>query len=114
MIELDTEVRRRLASSALIGNSSSGIMEAPFLYVPTINIGTRQSGRLSSKSVLNVNYNKKAIMKAILKALNDKKYLQIVKQQKNHYGEGHASRKIVNILENINLDKIPIQKQMEY
>ena len=101
-------------SSALIGNSSSGIMEAPFLHVPTINIGTRQSGRLSSKSVLYVNYNKKAIMKAILKALYNKKYLQLVKQQKNRYGEGHTSRKIINILENINLDKIPIQKQMEY
>lgn len=101
-------------SSALIGNSSSGIMEAPFLHIPTINIGTRQSGRLSSKSVLHVNYDKKAIMNAILKSLNDHKYLKMVKQQKSQYGEGHASKKIVNILENINLDKISIQKKLEY
>ena len=101
-------------ATAIIGNSSSGIMEAPFLHVPTINIGTRQSGRLAPKSVIHVNHNKKAIMKAILKVLNDKKYLKMAKQQKSQYGDGHASKKIINILENINLDTIEIQKKIEY
>ena len=100
--------------TALVGNSSSGIMEAPFLHIPTINIGSRQSGRLSAKSVLHVDYDKKSIMRSILKALNDKKFLKIIKQQKNYYGEGKTSKKIVNILENINLDEISVQKQIEY
>jgi UDP-N-acetylglucosamine 2-epimerase len=53
-------------------------------------------------------------MKAILKVLNDKKYLKMAKQQKSQYGDGHASKKIINILENINLDTIEIQKKIEY
>ena len=45
-------------SSGLIGNSSSGIMEAPFLHIPSINIGTRQEGRSNTTSIINVKYNK--------------------------------------------------------
>mgnify|MGYP000423822441 CR=1 FL=1 len=47
-------------SSVIIGNSSSGIMEAPFLQVPSINVGTRQEGRSNTTSIINVKYNKKA------------------------------------------------------
>jgi UDP-N-acetylglucosamine 2-epimerase (non-hydrolysing)/GDP/UDP-N,N'-diacetylbacillosamine 2-epimerase (hydrolysing) len=101
-------------ASAIIGNSSSGIMEAPFLGIPTINIGSRQSGRLASKSVIHVEHNKKAIIQAIQKTLHDKKFLKRVKQQKSQYGEGHASKKIISILENIDLDTISIQKKIEY
>ena len=54
-------------SSALVGNSSSGIMEAPFLRIPSVNIGTRQSGRLRSKSVIDTNYEKLNIKNAIIK-----------------------------------------------
>ena len=101
-------------SSAIVGNSSSGIMEAPFLGIPTINIGSRQSGRLASKSVIHVEHNKKAITKAIHKVLNDKNFLETIKQQKNEYGEGNASKKIIKILENIDLDTTSIQKKIEY
>ena len=48
-------------SSVLVGNSSSGIMEAPFLHIPSINIGSRQSRRLQAISVINVNYDKNEI-----------------------------------------------------
>jgi GDP/UDP-N,N'-diacetylbacillosamine 2-epimerase (hydrolysing) len=113
-ISFDKYINLLKHSSALVGNSSSGIMEAPFLHIPTINIGSRQSGRLSAKSVLHVDYDKKSIMRSILKALNDKNFLKIIKQQKNYYGEGKTSKKIVNILENIDLDEISVQKQIEY
>ena len=101
-------------ASALVGNSSSGIMEAPFLHIPSINIGTRQKGRLAAKSVINVGYKKSEIIKAITKSINDKKFLNKIKKQKNLYGNGKASKKIVNILEQIDLKKVPIQKRLTY
>lgn len=100
--------------AALVGNSSSGKMEAPFLKIPTINVGTRQSGRLSAPSVIDVSYNKNEIKSAIRKTIFDKKFLSEIKKQKNIYGNGNSSKKIVKILETINLDKIPIQKKLTY
>lgn len=101
-------------ATALVGNSSSGKMEAPFLHIPSINIGTRQEGRLIAKSVLDVNYDKNQIKKAIKKTINDKKFLNRVKTQKSLYGDGHSGRKIVTILEKLDMKKIPIQKRLMY
>lgn len=101
-------------SSALIGNSSSGIIEAPFLHIPSINIGTRQAGRLHASSVIDVEYDKTQIKNAILKTINDKKFLSKVKKLKSLYGDGCASDRIVDILENINQKNIPIQKKINY
>ncbi len=100
--------------SALVGNSSSGIMEAPFLHIPSINIGTRQLGRLRQISVIDVDYDKEQIKKAIKKSINNKYFLKKIKKQKQLYGDGHSSKKIIKILEEINLKNIPIQKQMTY
>ena len=101
-------------SSAIIGNSSSGIMEAPFLQVPSINVGTRQEGRSNTTSIINVKYNKIAIKKAIEKAIGDKKFLKSIKKQKKQHGNGNSSKKIIQILEKLNLEKIPIQKKLAY
>jgi GDP/UDP-N,N'-diacetylbacillosamine 2-epimerase (hydrolysing) len=101
-------------ASALVGNSSSGKMEAPFLHIPTINVGTRQEGRIKAKSVIDVNYNKNEIKKALKKVMYDKKFLKIVKKQQSPYGNGNSAKKIIKILENINLEKIPIQKKLSY
>ncbi len=101
-------------ATALVGNSSSGIMEAPFLHVPSINIGTRQSGRLRSPSVIDVGYNKDQIKNAILKAINNKQFHKKVKNQKRLYGDGNSAKKIIKILENIDLKNIPIQKKLNY
>lgn len=101
-------------SSALVGNSSSGIIETPFLHIPSINIGTRQQGRGNPDSVINVGYNKNEIKKAIEKAINDKVFLKKVKNCKSLYGDGNAAKKIVKILEMINLETIPVQKKLTY
>ena len=101
-------------SSALIGNSSSGIIEAQFLHIPSINIGTRQQGRLRANSVIDVGYDKKQIKNAIIKVIWNKFFLNKIKKSKSLYGNGHASDKIINILEHTNLKKIPIQKKMTY
>jgi UDP-N-acetylglucosamine 2-epimerase (non-hydrolysing)/GDP/UDP-N,N'-diacetylbacillosamine 2-epimerase (hydrolysing) len=97
-------------SSALVGNSSSGIMEAPFLRIPSVNIGTRQLGRLRSKSVIDCNYEKLNIKNAITKAINDKKFLKSIPSNQNLYGIGNSSKQIVKIMEKLDLDKIPTQK----
>lgn len=101
-------------SSAIIGNSSSGIMEAPFLHIPSINIGTRQEGRGKTKSIINVKYDKHEIKMAINKVLTDKKFLNSIKNQNDEYGNGTASKKIVQILEKLNFEKIAIQKKLAY
>ena len=99
--------------SVLVGNSSSGIMEAPFLHKPSVNIGARQNGRLKSTSIINVDYNKNRIKKAIKKALENKK-TKNSKKQRNLYGDGNSSKKIVKLLEKIDLNKISIQKKLTY
>ena len=101
-------------SSAIIGNSSSGIMEAPFLHIPSINIGTRQEGRGKTKSIINVKYDKHQIKMAINKTLTDKKFLNSIKNQNNEHGNGTSSKKIIQILEKLNFEKISIQKKLAY
>jgi len=97
--------------TALVGNSSSGIMEAPFLKIPSINIGTRQTGRLHTSSVIDVSYNKRDIKNALKKILYDKNFKKNLRKTKSLYGNGTASKKLIKILENLDLEKVPIQKR---
>ncbi len=101
-------------ASALVGNSSSGIIEAPYLHVPSINVGTRQDGRLQAESIIDVRYNKNEIKKAINKCISNPSFLKNVKTCKSLYGNGDSAKKLVKILEDINLAKISIQKKMTY
>lgn len=101
-------------ASALVGNSSSGIIEAPFLHIPTVNIGTRQQGRLRVDSIIDADYDKDQIKKAILKATYNRDFLRKIKKSKSIYGDGKASKKLVSILESTDLMNIPIQKKLSY
>lgn len=78
-------------ASFVLGNSSSGILEAPVLGTPTINIGDRQKGRLMADTVINCNAEKESIMRSIDKA---KKMPHIATRM---YGDGSASEKILSI-----------------
>jgi GDP/UDP-N,N'-diacetylbacillosamine 2-epimerase (hydrolysing) len=82
----------------LIGNSSAGILEAPFLKLATINVGERQKQRLHSDNVLFVPFNETIIVKAINTALYDKRFLHKVKQCKSIYGDGFSGKRIADIL----------------
>lgn len=82
---------------AVVGNSSSGIMEAPSLKTPTINVGERQNGRIKAKSVIDCKPNHKDISDAIEKLYSNEFQKKLVKV-KNPYGEGGASDAIINIL----------------
>jgi GDP/UDP-N,N'-diacetylbacillosamine 2-epimerase (hydrolysing) len=86
------------SSSLLIGNSSSGIIEAASFKTPVVNIGNRQVGRLRSGNVIDVEYSNEKIVKAIDKVFGDQKYGNVLKSLKNPYGDGKTSDKIFKIL----------------
>ena len=93
----------------VIGNSSSGIVEAPFFNKSTVNIGERQQGRLRASSVIDCKNNEKNITRSIKKALS-KKFINSIKQIKNPYKINNASKKILKIIKNINLNNLVKKK----
>lgn len=82
----------------VIGNSSSGIIEAPSFGVPTINIGDRQNGRIQATSIYNCEVNTDCIVSAIDEVMTPP-FLKRAKQTINPYGTGNAAISIVNILD---------------
>ena len=90
-------------AAAVIGNSSSGIIEVPSFDVATIDIGMRQKGRLAAKSVIHCEPNKKSIVEAISVGIN-KKYKSDNETVCNPYGQGNASGQIITLLKNLNLN----------
>ena len=96
-------------AACVIGNSSSGLLEAPSLKIPTINIGDRQKGRLQASSVINCRPERPYIEKAI-KKLYSKRFLVVLKKTISPYGKGGASKKIVKIIKNLKSDGI-LKKQ---
>ncbi len=89
----------------VIGNSSSGIIEAPAFKTPTVNIGERQTGRLKAASVLNCNEETVAIVAAIRTALS-REFRETLPGVVPPYGMGEASVKIKENLKAVNLDGI--------
>ena len=89
----------------MIGNSSSGILEMPYFKKGTINIGTRQSGRLFSKNVINVEAKKNKIIQGVKKLLSNN-FQKNIKDSINLYGNPGASDKIVKILKKVKTKKI--------
>ena len=101
-------------ASCLIGNSSCGILEAPAIKIPVINIGNRQKGRLHSENVKFVNHDKKEIKDAIIKALYDEKYIQYIQKCSNPYGDGKSSKRIVNLIDSLIIDENLLIKDITY
>jgi UDP-N-acetylglucosamine 2-epimerase (non-hydrolysing)/GDP/UDP-N,N'-diacetylbacillosamine 2-epimerase (hydrolysing) len=98
----------------MIGNSSSGIIEAPSFHLPVVNIGSRQQGRERSINIIDVEPEKDKILAAINKALFDKRFLTKIQKYENKFGDGRASERIVDILKKIELNESLIQKQITY
>lgn len=94
---------------AVIGNSSSGLIEAPPLKKPTINLGNRQRGRLKAASVIDCDENTEAIIAAIQKALSAD-FLLSITNVVSLYGEGNASVRIKDYLKIVNLKDV-LQKK---
>lgn len=90
------------AVSVLVGNSSSGIMEAASFGIPAVNIGIRQRGREHGANVLNVPAEVGAISGAMAKAM-EPEFRESLRGMQNPYGDGQASEKIVEILRTVPL-----------
>ena len=101
-------------ASVMIGNSSSGIIEAPSFSLPVVNIGSRQEGRQRAENVLDVGYDKEEIKVAIKTAIYDVNFKEKVKNCKNPYGDGKAGVRITDILSRIKIDKKLLQKKLTY
>ena len=89
----------------VVGNSSSGLTEAPSFKKGTINIGNRQQGRLQAASVINCQPCRKSIKSALLK-LYSVDFQAGLTQVKNPYGEGGASTHVVKTIKNFKIDGI--------
>ncbi|MDK3155381.1 UDP-N-acetylglucosamine 2-epimerase [Kamptonema cortianum] len=91
---------------AVVGNSSSGLYEAPSFGTPTVDIGERQAGRLAATSVIRCSAERSSILQAIREA-----FLRGRQPTVNPYGDGTASRQTRSILESVLPKGIPLQKR---
>jgi len=98
--------------SAVVGNSSSGVIEAPSFGIPTINIGDRQKGRLMAKSIINCMPQAKQICNAIKKVFSPK-FVKFCKTVNNPYGKGNAAEKIYRVIKG-SINNLPSIKKTFY
>lgn len=96
----------------LVGNSSTGIHEAPSFGLPTVNIGSRQQLRERGVNIIDAPCHKKAIEKAVERCLTDKKFRDYVKKGKNPFDHGNAAEQVVHIIETLRFP--PVQKVITY
>jgi GDP/UDP-N,N'-diacetylbacillosamine 2-epimerase (hydrolysing) len=98
----------------LIGNSSSGVVEVASLGLAAINVGERQRGRLHGDNVIFTDNDKGQIKSAISKVLKDEDFKSIVAKKYNPYGDGNSTKKIIDILSKIQLNKKLVYKNITY
>lgn len=92
-------------AAAVVGNSSSGIIEVPSLDVPTVNIGMRQKGRLAAISVLHCDATTSAIHAALEVAFS-RSYKATNAPVHNPYGQGNASQQVISMLKNLKFTSV--------
>jgi UDP-hydrolysing UDP-N-acetyl-D-glucosamine 2-epimerase len=97
-------------AQALVGNSSAGILEAASFRLPVINVGERQAGRVRPANVLDVPLESGAIRAAIAQMLSDRSRW-MPSDLVNPYGDGRASERIVQVLENLSPRERLLKKQ---
>lgn len=92
-------------SDLILGNSSSGIVEAPTACTPTVNIGDRQRGRLKAPSIIDCDESADSISAAIKKALSPE-FQKVAEEGRTFFGEGGASKRIKQVLKASSLDGV--------
>jgi len=97
---------------ACVGNSSSGIKETPAFQCPTVNLGSRQLGRLRAANVIDVGYDSHEIIDAVHHCFNDKKFRDICRTASNPYYLGGAGQRIADVLAQVPLDQALLRKAM--
>lgn len=97
-------------ASAMLGNSSSGIMESPSLALPAVNIGARQDGRERAPNVIDVEPNTDAILASMRRALSND-FRATLNGMENPYGDGHAGERIADVLASVEIDERLLRKE---
>jgi UDP-hydrolysing UDP-N-acetyl-D-glucosamine 2-epimerase len=97
-------------AAAMVGNSSSGIIEAASFKLPVVNVGGRQAGRERGSNVVDVPCTRRAIRAGISQVLSPEFQLKL-KRCRNLYGTGKAACKIVEVLESVSLNAALLQKR---
>jgi UDP-hydrolysing UDP-N-acetyl-D-glucosamine 2-epimerase len=97
---------------ACVGNSSSGVKETPAFGCPTVNIGSRQNGRLRGQNVIDTGYNADSIIAATNRCLYDEEFRELCRKGENPYWMGDAGPKIADVLANVSLGQQIIRKRM--
>lgn len=112
---LDREIYVNLLrhSKILLGNSSSGLIEAPSLSLPVVNIGPRQKSRFNAGNVVFVDYDENQITNAI-SLTQSNLFKEKMKNLKNPYGNGESALNIAKVLFTLNIDKELIHKNITY
>jgi UDP-N-acetylglucosamine 2-epimerase (non-hydrolysing) len=90
---------------AVVGNSSSGIVEAPSFKLATINIGNRQKGRVRANSTIDVSVNKADLTSALAEVYTPE-FMASLKHIVNPYGRGNSSEKVVQTLKTVELSSL--------
>ena len=97
-------------AAAMVGNSSSGIIEAPALKIAAVNIGARQHNRLRANNVVDVACERGAIVKAVRFVLGDAAFRRKLEACRSPYGDGHAAERTVDVLSRLKLGPALIAK----
>lgn len=97
---------------ACVGNSSSGIKETPAFGCPTVNIGSRQDGRLRGENVVDAGYNAAQIVEAVTRCLHDEAFRTTCRNTDNPYYLGDAGKKIAAVLADVPINQVLLRKAM--
>ena len=100
-------------AKTVVGNSSSGVIEAASFKLPVVNIGSRQNGRIKGKNVIDVGYTSSEIKEGLRKALSEE-FKNSLWNLTNPYGDGKASERIVETLAKVDLQKIKMKRFYNY
>lgn len=113
-IEANLGSRRYLSlmrhAAAVVGNSSSGIFEAPSFKTPVVNIGSRQHGRFRANNVVDAPFDRAEIVKVIRFVMGDAAFRKTLADCKNPYGDGKTAGRVVDILSRLKLNADLIAK----
>lgn len=102
------------ASACIVGNSSSGLLEAPTFRLPAVNLGRRQHQRMQGPNVINAPFEPLAIVEAIRQAISPQFRSSLQNRCVNPYGDGHSSERIVKLLTDTEINDRVLVKNLTY
>jgi len=101
-------------ATVLIGNSSLGLLEAPFLKLPAINVGRRQTTRHHAANVFFAPHDKEEILKLIRAIAEDKETQEKIKSCENPFGDGQSGERVAQLLASTPIDEKLLNKDLSY